>query len=569
MARDEGLLNLLWADRLMRELAAAGVQRVFIAPGSRSTPLTLAAARQAALIVADHFDERGLAFAALGVGRATGRPAAVITTSGTAVANLLPAVVEAGQDHVPLVLLTADRPPELRGSGANQTIEQAGLFGVQARYALDLDCPPDDGGTEAVAEAVAAARLAWAHGPVHLNLRLREPLQPGAPLPPRPAPEPPCDCLDGFALHPPPEDGLAEVRDHLRPDFRVWCLMGPGLHPLEQGVLLEVARRLRWVVLPDVLSGLRLEALEELALVHHHDLALLAPESLGPPPDRVLHFGGRMLSKRLGQYLAALPDVPLLHLHPHPGRMEVVPNRVRQVKVGALAAGLLHDAPPAVAAPEPVAASTTVARALEAAFAADDHLDEPWVARALVRLAPDRHGLFLGSSLPVREMEMYAAPRPRAPVVGGNRGASGIDGTLAAAAGFALGLNRPTTVLLGDLSALHDLNSLAFIAAQRVPLVVVILNNGGGGIFRFLPVARLEAEHGALWTTPHAWEFAHAAALFKLPYVSPRTRSEFASAYTAAVASGGPVVIEVRTDGAENHARQLALQDAVRRALRP
>ena len=202
-------------------------------------------------------------------------------------------------------------------------------------------------------------------------------------------------------------------------------------------------------------------------------------------------------------------------------------------------------------------------------FARDTALTEPWVARAVARLSPDRHGLFIGSSMPVRDLEMFGEPREKSPRVAGNRGASGIDGTLACAAGFTHGLGRAATVLLGDLSALHDLNSLALLRARNLPLTAVVVNNQGGGIFRFLPPSGLESEVGALWTTPHAWQFGGAAAMFGLPYQRVDTREAFTSAYAAAVASGGPGVIEVVSDREENFRVHQDLQNAVRRAFAP
>lgn len=562
---DTGRLNLDWCDTLLAALTAAGVDTVFMAPGSRSTPLVLAAVRRPELRLIDHFDERGLAFLALGYGRASGKPAAVITTSGTAVANLLPAVVEAWQDHVPLLLLTADRPPELRNTGSNQTIDQVNIFGSFTRKFHDLPCPGDGLTPAELSTLASAAFTATRHGPVHLNVMLREPLQPGGALPP-PPPLPAPASIPALAA-PADADALALLRDAMLFARTGWILAGPGLHPLEQMFARQLARQLGWVVVPDVLSPLRFVAAPEIAA--HADLLLLEEPAAADSPRAVLHLGDRMVSKRLGQYLAAHPDIPIWRVSDKPNPIEIVPGRVTTIRRAPLdALELPRDA--ASASASLAESSARVETCLSALLdAADAPLTEPVIARALTGALPAGHTLFLGSSMPVRDVLMFGATRatPVTPVA--NRGASGIDGTIASAAGFASASGQPVTLLLGDLSTLHDLNSFALLRARNLPVIVVVVNNHGGGIFKFLPPAKLEANVGSWWTTPHRWGFASAAQMFDLPYArADGSAAELVRLHAEAVARGGPALIEVVTDGTDNVAEHQRLQEAVRAALR-
>jgi 2-succinyl-5-enolpyruvyl-6-hydroxy-3-cyclohexene-1-carboxylate synthase len=277
-----------------------------------------------------------------------------------------------------------------------------------------------------------------------------------------------------------------------------------------------------------------------------------------------------LVSKRLAQALVGLPDGTLWHLHPHADRIEIVPGRVTSLTGGAMALAELNELPLPVLAPDPfLQLSERAGRALNLLFSSDARLSEPAVLREVTRLLPAHAGLFLGSSMPVRDAEMFGSVRDHSAAIAGNRGASGIDGTIASAAGFAIGLKRTSVVVLGDLAALHDLNSLAFLRQANPPLVTVIINNHGGGIFHFLPSLQLEAQVGPWWTTPHGWGFEHAARQFGLDYHRPNTLPDFLDTFSAAISAGQPCLIEVVTDREENAAIHRALLDAVRASLGP
>ncbi len=573
-------LNRLWADLIVEELLRSGVGLFCVAPGSRSTPLVAALAANPKARTLVHFDERGTAFAALGYARATGGPAAWVTTSGTAVANGLPAVVEASVDGVPMILLTADRPPELRQTGANQTVDQPDIFGDYVRWRFDLPAP--DPGIQptmvltTVDQAVYRSRRAPS-GPVHLNLMFREPFLPG---PDEEVPTGPASWRSSgepytrYAATKPGVD-TAEVgliRDALRPVGRGLVVAG-RLASREQGeAVVKLAGALGWPLLPDIGSQVRL-ATGSPNVVAHYD-ALLSSEKFASThaPEAVLHVGGRALSKRLEGFLGSRRPDPYVVVRENPSRLDpghFVTHSVeadvvdfcaslgRSVTAGASEDGWLSGWREA---------SEGVGRNLDLLLPEDGALTEPLVARLLSRHVPEGHGLVVANSMPIRDLDAFATTDGAPVPVAANRGASGIDGTVATAAGFSRGLGAPVTLVIGDLSLLHDLNSLAML--RDLPVTVVVLNNNGGGIFSFLPVSGHQEFFEPYFGTPQGVTFEPAASMFGLGYESPRTVAEFAQAYRTAHTRDGSTLIEVKTDREDNFALHRQLSAEIGRHLR-
>ncbi|AHY47598.1 menD: 2-succinyl-5-enolpyruvyl-6-hydroxy-3-cyclohexene-1-carboxylic-acid synthase [Rubrobacter radiotolerans] len=566
--RDTARANLLLATLLVEECLRGGVTDFFLAPGSRSTPLVAALAANDRANVHVHYDERGTAFAALGYARATGRPAGWVTTSGTAVANGLPAVVEAATDGVPMLLLTADRPPELRRTGANQTVDQPGIFGGYVRWDFDLPAPGADTDPASllttVDQALHRARRLPA-GPVHLNLMFREPL----------LPEPDGMDLDlpaslarwmgtdrPYTLYPPPEttsprEALRDLAAELRGAERGLVVAGRLASAAGGRAAGRLAERLGWPLLADVGSQARFGEVSK-NLVPYYDLALLDRDfTERNRPDVVVHLGGGSVSKRLGNFVAeSRPEVYAV-ARPDPARLDpahIVTHHFES-GVGAFCEAL------AGYLPEPGAtggewldrwreASRRVGSAVRAAeiraFEAGE-MPEPVALALAVRELPPGGDLVVASSLPVRDVDSYAAPETagRARVCA-NRGASGIDGTLATAAGFARGTGGPVTVLIGDLALLHDLNSLAML--RGLPVAVVVVNNDGGGIFSMLPISRHESFFERYFGTPHGLGFREVAATFGLEYGAPENLREFRDLYRRSVGRKEPTLIELKTD---------------------
>lgn len=566
--KNTGLENLRRADRLVVELVAGGVRLFCASPGARSAPLVMAAARHPGAELVVHPDERGAAFFALGWAKAANCPAALICTSGTAAANYLPAVVEAAMARVPLVVLTADRPPELLHRGANQAIRQQNLFGDYPKVSATLPCP-DDPAPEAHTAGLAAHALHLARrspaGPAHLNCMFREPLLPEPED--TPAWTPP-EGVRQTVWHRAEEtvDDATEawLLEHLSNVRRGALVVGGLASPAETAAALALARALQWPVLADVTSGLRLGP-HSAPLVAHFDQMLLSErfqESFAP--ECVLHLGGPVVSKRLLGHLARVrPEYITVAGH---GENQDPACLVRHRLDVDLASFCRWLAPPAKFFPkspwaDPLCAlSANVADGIAEWHAEQRGLTESGVALELSRACPEGHLLFLGNSMPVRDMDMYGAARDGAgPRVLANRGASGIDGCAASALGAARGAGLPTTALLGDLAALHDLNSLLLARETAAPFRLVVVNNDGGGIFSFLPASRHKDHFEKCFAAPHGVRFGYAARLFGWDHETPDTPEELRDLLSADPPAG-PQLVEVRTDRAENVAGHGALQ---------
>lgn len=564
--------NTLWARVFVDELVRAGLQEVCVAPGSRSTPLVLAISDRPELRAFVHLDERSAAFFALGVGRGTGRPCAVVTTSGTAAANLLPAVVEADQGEVPLLVLTADRPPHLRGTDSNQTIDQLRLYGPRTRLFADVS-PPEMvelplRALRALADRAVAACTGSPAGPVHLNFPFAKPLEP------KPSTgDVPTDWEEGAPLGPAGRTGarpltrvwqpagelsgreLRAVVGRLQEARRPLLVAGPGPRPGRTGESLRsLAATLSVPLLADPLSGARFGPGAEEHAVAAYDLFLRpGARPAGLEPDLVLRFGASPTSQALTDFLAGAEGAEVVVL--------AAGGRWKDHLAGATEY-LLCD--PGTAAGQ-------------IAGRAGDRRETEWTRRwreigraSLEALRPVLHGeffegtvaaevvgsvaeggtLFVGNSMPIRDVDAFAAPRASTLRVLGNRGASGIDGLVSTALGVASGTEGPVTALLGDLSLYHDMNGLFAARRHGIDVTFVIVNNDGGGIFHMLPVRAYEPAFTEFFATPHGLDFSHAARLYGLPYARVDDRSGLRHALREE--SEGSRLIEVASDRERN-----------------
>ena len=581
--------NTHWAQLVVEELTRTGCRYFVIAPGSRSTPLVVAAARHPRVTARVCLEERGAAFHAVGYARATGTPAALVCTSGTAVANFLPAVVEAALSDVPLVVLTADRAPELHDAGANQTIRQRGLFGGHVRWDAELPVPTPRIDPRVVLTTIDQAvfrATAPPAGPVHLNCPFAEPLEP------TPVPEVPVRGALGarwaaggapFTTYhrtaPPAADGAAghaasAAIAALAAEGRRGLLVAGRLPRTAAAALEALAAHLHWPLLGDCAGGAHGTPGLQLLLQSAPGRALLNP-------DVVLQFGAPVVAKgyltlieETAPRLAQIASGPrrLDPTHSVALRLVAEPEIVARGLLARLAAGSATGHQPAVAA-----AARRACAAVEAWAAGQERLAEPVVARmvaaAASAAAPVACGLFVASSMPVRDLDTFATPLARDVVVGANRGASGIDGAVASAAGLAAGLKRPVIALLGDLSLLHDLPSLSQLPELQCGIVIVVVNNRGGGIFSLLPLAQVDAPgfpelFERYFGTPHQVAFEPVAAAFGMSYAQPATPHALEDALAAAVTGarrGASTLVEVRTERAANaalHARLRRLVDA-------
>jgi 2-succinyl-5-enolpyruvyl-6-hydroxy-3-cyclohexene-1-carboxylate synthase len=549
---------------LADEAVRAGVRHVMVSPGSRSTPLALALADRPELSLHVFHDERSCSFAALGVGLATGRPALVVCTSGTAAAELHAAVVEAHQAEVPLVVCTADRPPELREVAAPQTIDQTRLFGGTVRAYFDPG-PADDAMAlrwrSLVSRVLADAAGPWP-GPVHLNLPFRDPLVgvPGELPPGRVDGRPWHRTLPASAvLGPADVDALVGVLDQPRGVI----VAGGGAGDPEAVHALAAAAG--WPVLADPRSGCRLPRPTTVAAFD--DLLRHPGFAADHTPTVVLRLGRPPASKVLAQWLEASGadqvQVTSSSAWVDPEgtaalRVVAEPAQVCRVLSGRLRSG----------ARTPWAARWRRAEdqaqaAIEDALATVDRPTEPALARLLVAALPDGATLVSSSSMPVRDVEWYAAPRDGVRHLA-NRGANGIDGVVSTAVGVALASGAPTFLLIGDIALLHDSNGLLALGGRAADLTIVVADNDGGGIFSFLPQATdVEPDRfEQLFGTPHGVDPVALATAHGLPAAELADLAELPDAL-----GRGPRLVRVRTDRADNVAVHRAIHDAVACAL--
>ncbi len=549
---DQGLVNLRWAHALVDGLAAAGLRRAVVSPGSRSTPLVLACDRHPRIETRVLLDERSAAFLALGQAKTDGLPTAVIATSGSAPAHWYPALLEASLSHTPLLLLSADRPPEQQAWGANQTLDQQKLFGGHVRAFHQAGLPDDDPallrqirlfGVRAVEQSLGPDP-----GPVHLNLPFREPLVPAAPESHWPAEAGPAfSLLRSEAALPPAQVAAMSGRLQGHPGLIVCGPSCPGGDFAE--AVTGLARFLDCPLLADPLSGLRFGPWDRSRLLSRYDSWLRRhdPAEL-PPAHWILRFGAPPVSKPLLQYLensgatqilvtpySDWPDPPhrsTALVRSDPARLcRALSSAVPPASSGASLSGWQRLE--TEAAPQPIA---------------DDGADRPFegllIPELLQTLPPDTI-LFSGNSQPIRQLDSWSGSAAKPLRILGNRGASGIDGNVATLAGIADAANGPVVGLLGDLTLAHDLGGLAAIGDR--PMVLIVLNNGGGGIFGQLPQAGL-AGFERYWLTPQGLDLEQAARLFGLSHTQVQRQSAFRPALTQAMSSSGPHLLEVIID---------------------
>lgn len=538
--------NDVFVSALVEGLSRSGLRHVCISPGSRNTPLSLAFAAHPDITDWSHHDERSGSFFALGLAVATGSPVAVVTTSGTAAAELHAAVVEADATGVPLVVLTADRPAELFDVAAPQTIDQRSLYAGAVRWHHDLDVPePADAGPRVI--AALAARLVQEAtttptGPVHLNVRFREPLVVDPDFSNIPVPE-----IESAVARPTP-DTVAGIIETIG-GRRGVVVAGPSREHDLPGAVTRLAGALGWPILADPISGLRVGTHPVYHVVGSDLLAAAGvPESLAP--EIVLRIGAPPTSKSLRNWLATSGVRQLLIA---PGRWpdpDASATTVVRADTAATLEALADSATPVDAdwmglwAQTQAAASDSaiaVIRALEAP-------SEPGVALALAGSTPDGAAIWAASSMPIRDVDSYFPVTSRPVRLFGNRGANGIDGLASSALGTAA-TGTPTIAHLGDLSMLHDVGSLATAARLALPVTFLVVNNDGGGIFHFLPQAgheHFERHFG----TPHGLRFSEVAAGFGVEAVTAESMEDVETAI--AETGPGPRLVEVFTDRDEN-----------------
>ncbi|EMA47397.1 2-succinyl-5-enolpyruvyl-6-hydroxy-3-cyclohexene-1-carboxylic-acid synthase [Halococcus saccharolyticus] len=571
--------NTLWAETFVDEFAKGGVSAVCIAPGSRSTPLTVAFADHPEIRIFSHLDERSAAFFALGRAKRTGEPTPVLSTSGTATANFHPAVIEANQARVPLLVLTADRPPELRDSGANQTVDQEKLYGSAVRFYRDLPEPAADGrklrSLRVDAARALAASTGTPPGPVHLNFPFGKPLEP-VPVS--------GDVPDGFEADEPlaatgrdgpfvgtelgqphlDDAGLERVNEALEAEHGL-VVAGPST-TLDPSSFAELASATGFPVLADPLSGLRYGshlADLDVPVCGGYDSYLDANAvDDWPAPEAVLRVGASPTSKVLRNYLRDAVQ--------ESGTRQFVVDPAGEWREATFTASDLVIADPNRLARKladrvgRLDSSASDAwcerfRTAEARYwdeietAHDEQFFEGTVPGDVIADAPNPATVFVSNSMTVRDADRFGQPRDADLTVFGNRGASGIDGIVSSGLGAGSATDDPLVLVLGDLAYYHDMNGLLALVRCGVDATIVLVDNDGGGIFRMLPIAEFDPPFTEQFETPHGLDFAPTAELYGFEFVRADGRAAFRDAYRASLDATGTQVIEVEFDAETSH----------------
>lgn len=578
-----GELNALWGRIIADELAKAGIETAVLAPGSRSTPMTVALAEHPDIEPVSHLDERSAAFFALGYAKRTGTPAPLVCTSGTALANFHPAVVEADAARVPMVLLTADRPPELSDSGANQTIDQHRFYGDSVR---DYRTLPEPEATErklrslrtTLARGVGTS-IGTMPGPIHLNVPLRKPLEPNATDESVPEGVPDGTLPNGFEgrdraatsgrdgpfvetirgrarLSDEERRRIADAIEHAEAGLIV-CGPTEGGSPSREA-LDSLALETGFAVVADPLSSHRFGT-------HHEEVVVCGGydgyvSTLDATPDVVIRFGASPTSKALRHYLRDSGARQFV-VDPAGGWREatftatdlVISDETQTATDLAAAVDRKRD---------PFADALANAESEYWSIVGGEEPPEGAILADVVDLAPDPSTLFISNSMPVRDIDRFGRPREADVTALGNRGASGIDGITSSALGAGYGTDDPLVLVTGDLAYYHDMNGLLAVSRSGVDATIVCLNNDGGGIFHLLPIE--EHETFEEWfRTPHGLDFEHSAALYDLGFARADGRREFRDRYAESLESDGTQVIEVQTDSERSHEERRRLARAV------
>src|SRR5712692_2473568 len=591
-----------YAGAFVDELQRAGVRNVVICPGSRSTPLAIAFAAQPAIRTWIHVDERSAAYFGLGMAKQLHQPVALLCTSGTAAANFLPALVEAKLTHVPLLILTADRPHELRDNGAPQSIDQNRLYGTYVKWFVEVALPEATNAAlryiRTIAVRAAALTQAIPAGPVHLNLPFREPLTP-EPIPDQPLPQvtqrdlvawqgrssnAPYVEVRNALPGAPTATTIAYLMDLLHRARRGLIIVGPNDDPPLAEPLARLAQHIGYPILADPLSQLRCGDHDQSMVLSSYDAFLRIDSFIeSAQPELVLRFGAMPTSKPVLLYLKRYASCPLVVIDGHGGWEEPtqLASEIIHADPASLSQVLLnilehHDdneeKQPPVSQQWIIMwqnADRVTRQTIQAAIQDFNELFEGRVFTELANLVPDGTTLYTGNSMPVRDLDTFFwSTRERIRIMG-NRGANGIDGVVSSALGASAGAgqDRPTILVLGDLSFFHDLNGLLAARLHELNLTIVLINNDGGGIFSFLPQAAYPEHFEQLFGTPTGLDFRLAVQMYGGQFQKIDSWEQFRKAVSRGLLTGGLHVIEIPTERTSNVKMHRQLWEATEKAI--
>jgi len=550
-------LNLLWSSLIINELIKNGIDTFFISPGNRNVPLIAALAHNPKAVKRLTIDERASGFRALGYAKSTGKAGVVICTSGTAMSNYFPALIEACEDELPLLVISADRPPELVGSHANQSIEQTGLFGQFALDSLNLPCPDAFYPLDALLAKIDYL-VNIKNSPVHINCPFREPL-----LSPAAVAVSESYLSDARRLfdipHPfteylpvePVTGNLKNVEKTIQQTERGLVVIGRMAPSVCRSDLIRFITELNWPVYCDIASGLRGSVPTALQIpVLDHPTVLEALNTY--TPQTILQFGTGLVSKHYYQTVLADQTADLILVTAKIGVRD--PSHRVNIKIPIQVDRFIKNYGPAQDQARDTSAQELFLKAIQTHYLRMEQaipveeISFQLLSRLIVTRIPDEESLFLGNSIAIRAFDAVQFPSGKTVEIITNRGVSGIEGNLATAIGYAEASHHRITAVIGDISLLHDLNSLMLINTSQVPIILIVPNNGGGRIFDRLPARNYPDVLDPFLTTPHNLDFSHAAAQFNLDYQLTSNPREFAECYHHALKGERSILIEVSID---------------------
>lgn len=574
--------NYIWASVVVNEFQRQGLKYVCISPGSRSTPLALAFYNNKNIEIVTHFDERGAAFFALGLAKATGKPAAILCTSGTAAANYYPAVIEAKYSETPLLILTADRPPELRESGANQTINQINLYNENVLWFLDVLTPVSEIDTpieylQSVAVRAYHNSYLDKRGPVHLNFPFRKPLEP--------------DDLDiQLDLVGIPEinkfrvskgklsisdDDIKIVSNKIQESKNGIIICGPNCQggDFPENVL-ELAKSTGYPIIADALSGVRfgphVDIPNENILGGYENYIGSEKFANISDPDLIIQFGDMPISQSLNQWLGSLIHSQKIQIRSSMNWKgeNYITHEVILGDPDLLCRGIIHSLQQINHQIKDMEWRANLLELEQNTWGVlTKYMDNKYFeAFALIEIVNSEiisGPLFVGNSLPVRHLDQFCQPNQKDIKIFTNRGASGIDGVIASAFGVAKAEKLPTTLVLGDISFLHDINSLLLYSQLEIKITIVVINNNGGGIFQRLPISGFGNIHDELFNMPHGLDFENISNFAGFKYIKVKDRVSYSEAVRYARTDNESWIVELESDSIEFERLRLEFQDQV------
>ena len=567
-----GETHFAYIGAFVDELVRAGLRHVCFAPGSRSTPLSVMFARHPEITLWTHLDERSASFFALGMAKASGQPVGLVCSSGTAAANFYPAVIEARYSRVPLIVMTADRPPELQDVGAPQTIDQNRIYGEHARWFASVALPENSPEMLRYVRSIAGRAVSESTsspaGAVHLNFPFREPLMPTQPQQqPLELEKPARPAFNGATGRRSVDSASVErIASELTDYTRGLIVCGPQDDPALGSAVTELAETLGYPVLADPLSHVRCGSHHSDLILDRYDAFLKDPDICERlQPEVIIRFGAIPTAKPFLLYSQRYPEAWHVLVDVDDGWNDpaLLSNDVVHADP-VMFCEQINEATPARTTPmdrswvdEWIAINQSTGTTLTSAIDADDQLFEGRVFQELARILPSGSTLVAGNSMPVRDMDTFYPGGSESIRFLSNRGANGIDGVISTALGVSTASDGPTVLVIGDLSFYHDMNGLLAAKLHDLDATIILVNNDGGGIFSFLPQSAHPEHFEQLFGTPHGIEFAPVAAMYGIGFQRVGAWDEFVEAVSNSVSRSGVQVIELpvpdRTTNVELH----------------